>query len=256
MRRPMVGPVTLRFLVLFAILAAWEAVPRLGLAPKVLIAPLSATLAVGFKEADVFAQALAVTLTEISLGLIIAYGGGGLIGLVLGAVKPLRVTILPLVSSIYAVPFVVIYPLVTAWTGIGPESKVIFGGIYGLFPMVLATAAGVQTVDYTLIRAARSMGANSRQILFQILVPAAFPSILSGLRLGGALVAIGVVVAEMLAATGGLGFLITQNRTMFRTPEVYFGIFLVLVIAGLIDTTIGLVERRLATWQPKRATLQ
>lgn len=255
-RRLSISPIALRLLVLLAILVAWEAVPRLGLAPKVLIAPLSATLSVGFEKAGMFAQALALTMTEIALGLVIAYGLGGVIGLVLGAVRPLRGTVLPLVSSIYAVPFVVIYPLLTAWTGIGPESKVIFAGVYGLFPMVLATAAGVQTVDYALVRAARSMGAKPHQILLEILVPAAFPSILSGLRLGGALVAIGVVVAEMLAATGGIGFLITQSRTMFQTAEVYFGILLVLVVAGLLDWCIGYIERRMTAWQPRKATPQ
>jgi NitT/TauT family transport system permease protein/taurine transport system permease protein len=197
---------------------------------------------------------LLVTLSEIALGLVIAYVLGGFIGLILGSVRPLRGTVLPLVSSLYAVPFVVIYPLLTAWIGIGPESKVIFAGVYGFFPMVLATAAGMQMIDATLIRAARSMGATRMQILLQVFVPAAFPAILSGLRLGGALVTIGVIVAEMMAATDGIGFLITQNRTMFKTPEVYFGILLAVVIAGLLDWSIGLIERRMAVWQPRKVS--
>ncbi len=253
-KRHILSPAALRLLVLAAILVAWEMLPRLDMIPKVLIAPPSATLAAGIAEHQVFARALVVTIGEIALGLLIAYGLGGLIGLILGSVRPLRGTVLPLVSSLYAVPLVVIYPLLTAWIGIGPESKVIFAGVYGLFPMVLATAAGMQMIDPTLICAARSMGATRTQILFQILVPAAFPAILSGLRLGGALVTIGVIVAEMMAATDGIGFLITQNRTMFKTPEVYFGIFLALVIAGLIDWSIGLIERRLAVWQPRKVS--
>jgi NitT/TauT family transport system permease protein len=240
-------------LVIALTLLAWELLPRLGLAPPVLLAPVSQTVAAGFREAGVFADALAVTFGEIGMALVIAYGGGGIIGLLLGTVRALRLTLLPLVSSIYAIPFIVIYPVLTAWFGIGPESKILFAGLYGLFPMVLATAAGVQTVDRGLILAARSMGATRPQILSQIVVPASIPAILSGLRLGGALVAIGVVVAEMLASTAGIGFLITQNRTMFRTPEVYLGIFLVLVIAGTLDSAIGYVERRTAVWQPRKA---
>jgi NitT/TauT family transport system permease protein/taurine transport system permease protein len=87
---------------------------------------------------------------------------------------------------------------------------------------------------------------------FEVLLPAALPAIISGLRIGGALTTIGVVVAEMLAATDGIGFLITQNRTMFRTPEVYFGILLVLLLAGTLDTLIGRLERRAASWRPLR----
>lgn len=251
--RPRLGPRGLRLLVIALILLAWELAPRLGLAPPVLLAPVSQTIAAGFREADIFADALLVTFSEIGMALVIAYGGGGIIGLLLGTIRALRLALLPLVSSVYAVPFIVIYPVLTAWFGIGTESKVLFAGLYGLFPMVLSTAAGVQTVDRGLILAARSMGATRAQILIQIVVPASFPAILSGLRLGAALVAIGVVVAEMLASTAGIGFLITQNRTMFRTPEVYLGIFLVLVIAGTLDAAIGYVERRTAAWQPRKA---
>jgi NitT/TauT family transport system permease protein len=75
------------------------------------------------------------------------------------------------------------------------------------------------------------------------------PAVVSGLRIGGALTTIGVVVAEMLAATDGIGFLITQNRTMFRTPEVYFGIVLVVVLAGTLDTFVGRLERRANRWR-------
>lgn len=245
----------LGLLTLGVVLVAWELLPRLGLVPPVLIAPLSAVLASGVASAGLFMDALTVTLFEIVLALLFAYGVGGILGLVFGSVRVLRGTALPLVSTIYAVPFIIAYPLLTAWMGIGVESKVIFAGIYGMFPMILATAAGVQTVDYALIRAARSMGASKRQILFEVLVPAAIPSILSGLRIGGSLVTIGVVVAEMLASTAGLGFLITQHRSMFQTPEVYFGIILVLVLTAALDFVISRVERRTASWRPRKELL-
>ncbi len=250
----MIGPGRLRLLVVLAILLVWEFLPRLELVHPALLAPLSSTLLVGAQEFRTYAEALVVTFWEIALGLVIAYGIGGLIGLLLGTIRPLGRPLLPILSSIYAIPFVVIYPVLTAWTGIGPESKVLFAGLYGLFPMALATAAGVQTVDRALVTAARSMGASRRQILLEVVVPSSIPSIVSGLRIAGALVAIGVVVAEMLAATAGIGFLITQNRTMFRTPEVYFGILLVVVIAGTLDWSIGRLERATAAWHPKKGT--
>jgi NitT/TauT family transport system permease protein/taurine transport system permease protein len=218
------------------------------------LAPFSATLIVGVSNFGIFAEHLLITFTELALGLLIAYGAGGVLGLLLGSIRPFRQILLPLVSSAYAVPFVIIYPVLTAWFGIGSGSKVWFGGIYGLFPMVLATAAGVQTVDRQLVLAARSMGATGRQIVLQVMVPSALPAILSGLRLGGALVAIGVVVAEMMASTGGIGFLINRYRTMFMTEEVYFGILLVLVMAGTLDWIIGYIERRTAAWHPRKAS--
>lgn len=240
------SPGQLRVIVIGILLLIWEILPRAGIVPLVILAPFTATIEVGYEQFGTFASALLVTLGEIVAGLVIAYLGGGLIGLVVGGIAPLRRTLLPLISSVYAVPFVVIYPILTAWLGIGIESKILFGGFYGLFPMALTTAAGVQLVDRRLLLAARSMGASRRQLAFDVMIPAALPAVIAGLRLGGALVTIGVVVAEMLASADGIGFLITQNRTMFRTAEVYFGVLLVLVLAGTLDWSIGRFEQRFA----------
>jgi NitT/TauT family transport system permease protein/taurine transport system permease protein len=247
-----IGPVALRWIVIGAILLLWEIAPRLEWVPPVILATPSATLLAGIEEAEIFARALLFTLGEIATALAIAYGLGGLAGVVVGASPLLRRALLPLVSSLYAIPFVVIYPVMTAWLGIGPASKVWFAGFYGFFPVVLSVAAGVQLVDRGLVLMARAAGASRTQMAMEVLLPAALPAIVSGLRIGGALTTIGVVVAEMLAATDGIGFLITQNRTMFRTPEVYFGILLVLLLAGTLDTLIGRLERRAARWRPLR----
>ena len=252
-KKPRISSGALRYSVIVAVLILWELLPRLELVSPIILASLSVTLYAGISNFGTFAQHLLITMGEIALGLLIAYGVGGIIGLLLGSIRSFRQVLLPLFSSVYAVPFVIVYPVLTAWWGIGPESKVLFGGIYGLFPMVLATAAGVQTVDRQLVLATRSMGASTRQILLQVMVPSALPSIVSGLRLGGALVVIGVVVAEMMASTSGIGFLISGYRTMFMTGEVYFGILLVLVMAGTLDWLIGTIERRTATWHSKDA---
>jgi NitT/TauT family transport system permease protein/taurine transport system permease protein len=253
-RKPRLDPGTLRYLVIISLLILWELMPRLELVSPIILVPLSATLVAGVSNFGTFAQGLLITLGELALALLIAYGAGGILGMLLGGIRPFRQILLPLISSAYAVPLVIVYPVLTAWCGIGPESKVVFGCIYGLFPMVLATAAGVQTVDRTLVLIARSMGASTGQILFQVMVPSALPAIVSGLRLGGALAAIGVVVAEMMASTGGIGFLINTYRTMFMTAEVYFGILLVLVMAGTLDWLIGSIERRSAVWQPRKVS--
>lgn len=251
---PLIGPVVLRMICLAVILVLWEIAPRLEWVPPVMLAPLSKTFMAGILDFRVFLEALLYTGVELLLALVIAVSLGGLGGLLLGGLRLLRETTLPLVSSAYAIPLVIVYPVFTAWVGIGPESKVLFGGIYGLFPMLLATAAGVQTVDRSLLRAARSMGATWSQSMWQVLLPAAIPSVLSGLRLGVAMTAIGVIVAEMMASTAGIGFLITQNRTMFNTAEVYFGVFLVLVLAGSLDWCVRALERRAAGWYPQKVT--
>lgn len=249
-------PAVMRYATIVVILALWELSPRMGWTAPAMLSSLSSTLIAGFSDLANFGHHLAVTISEMVAALLISFVGGAVFGVILGSVRPLRDTLLPLVSSLYAVPLVILYPLFTAWIGIGAESKVLFGGIYGFFPMLLATAAGMQTVDGSLVLAARSMGATRKQQILEVMLPAAIPSVLSGLRIGAAMTAIGVVVAEMMAATAGIGFLITQNRTMFNTPEVYFGVLLVVILAGLIDWAIRLIERKTASWYPQKALLQ
>jgi NitT/TauT family transport system permease protein/taurine transport system permease protein len=96
----------------------------------------------------------------------------------------------------YAVPIVILYPIFTAWFGIGSQSKIIFAGVYGFFPVMLSTAAGIRTIDAQLLLAARSMGATLPQQITRVIIPASIPTVLTGLRLGGALTIIGVVVAN------------------------------------------------------------
>jgi NitT/TauT family transport system permease protein len=253
-KAPLISPRALRYLMICSILLYWEIAPRLEWTSPVMLASLSETLQTGALDIANFAWHLGVTVYQLFLALMISFFGGAVAGLILGGFRPLRETLLPLMSSIYAVPLVIIYPVFTAWVGIGTESKILFGGIYGFFPMMLATAAGVQTVDNKLLIAARSMGADRKQLMLEVMLPAAIPSVMSGLRLGAAMTAIGVVVAEMMAATAGIGFLITQNRTMFNTAEVYFGVFLVLILSGVLDWTIRSIERRVAGWYPQKVT--
>ena len=79
--------------------------------------------------------------------MLIACGLGILVGAVVGGVAALRNLLLPVFSSLYAVPIVILYPIFTAWFGIGSESKIAFAGIYGFFPVMLSTAAGIRTID-------------------------------------------------------------------------------------------------------------
>jgi len=252
--RHWIGPGALRLLCLVLVLLAWEFAPRLGWVPPVMLAPLSATLAAGVAHSGMFASNVGYTLFEMALALALMIVVGGLAGLVLGSVRVLRETLLPLVSSVYAVPLVILYPVLTAWIGIGPESKIAFGAIYGIFPMLLATAAGVQTVDRQFLLAARSMGATRSQQIRHVILPAAVPSVISGMRLGCAMTAIGVVIAEMMAATAGIGFVITQNRTMFQTANVYFGVLLVLVLAALLDLLLNRLQKLASHWYPNPKT--
>jgi NitT/TauT family transport system permease protein/taurine transport system permease protein len=247
MHRP--SPATVRRLILVLVLALWEFVPRTGLLPELFLPALSNTLTVLVQNWDEYAHALLVTLYEVALAMAVACGGGILVGALVGGLALLRSLLLPVFSSLYAVPIVILYPIFTAWFGIGSESKIAFAGIYGFFPVMLSTAAGIGTIDQNFLLAARSMGASVPQQIARVIIPASIPTVLSGLRLGGALAIIGVVVAEMLTSSAGIGYLVTRYRTVLDSPRVFAAILMIGVLSVVFDLIARVVERRTLAWQ-------
>ena len=184
MRLP--SPVNARRGMLVTLLLTWELVPKTGLLPELLLPALSSTLVVLAQDWRIYGAALWVTLYEVALAMVIACVGGIAAGALVGGVARLRDLMLPVFSSLYAVPIVILYPVFTAWFGIGPESKIAFAGIYAFFPVMLSTAAGIRTIDPQYILAARSMGATLTQQITRVIIPASLPTVFAGLRLGGA----------------------------------------------------------------------
>lgn len=241
-------PKTTRRILLVLLLVVWEALPRLGLVHTLFLPPLSDALAAGWASGPMYLQNLVITLWQIVAAILFACGGGIALGALIGSIPALRRTMMPLLSSAYAIPLVVIYPLLAAWFGIGASSQILFAGLYGIIPVALATAAGVRSIDPQLFMTARSMGANLPQRILYVVLPAAIPSILSSLRIGGALAIVGVVLAQMLVSTEGLGFVISTYRTLLDGAHVFAAILLVLAIALLFDMCVAVLEKRTRVW--------
>ena len=247
MRRP--APSTVRWLMLITILALWEIVPQFHIIPELFLPSLSKTLTVLYQNGGTYFSALMVTLYEVGFAMIISCGGGILAGALIGGVTLLRNLFLPIFSSLYAVPVVILYPIMTAWFGVGSESKIIFSGIYAFFPVMLSTAAGIRTIDPSFLLAARSMGATRQQLITRVIIPASVPTVFTALRLGGALTIIGVVVSEMLTSAAGIGYLVTLNRTILDSPRVFAAILMILVLAVAYYMIARAIERRFVVWQ-------
>lgn len=226
-----------------AFVAIWEAAYRAGLLDPIIFAAPSLMWKAILDDGWAFLAAFRVTLLEIVAAIAIAWSLGVLLGLALGVMPGLSRFAAVVLSALIAVPLVILYPLFLAWFGLGPASKVVFGVVSGIFPIALNTMIGVQGIERNYARMAVAMGASPRQVMLQVLAPLAFPAILSGLRLGTALVVIGVVLSEMLASTDGLGFLISYHRALFNSGQVYLGIILALVVAGLANALLSALER-------------
>jgi len=239
---------TLQSGLILAIAAAWELLPRLVI-PPLFVPPLSQAIGTLIESRGEYLQNMPTTFGEILVSYLFACGGGVALGLMIGSAPTLRRILLPLIRSGYAVPLVVLYPVMMVWFGLGPMSKIAFASLYALVPTLLTVVAGISALNPALHECARAFGASRAQQILYISLPASLPSMVAALRLGGVLVIIGVIVAEMLGAAEGLGFLITRYRTLLNSGGVYAGIILVLTMTGLHELLLRRLERRVAAFR-------
>jgi NitT/TauT family transport system permease protein len=229
--------------------AAWEAVVRLRLVNRIILAAPSDIVLAAASDGGIFLRAFATTLAEIAAAVAIAWTLGVAIGIMVGSSRLLAAATAPVLSSIFAIPLIVLYPLLMAWLGIGPLSKVVFGAFSGFFPIALNTIDGVRAIEPRYLALARSIGATRLQTYARMIFPLALPAMVSGLRVGTGLVVIGVLVTEMLASLGGVGFLISYHRTLFNTGHVYFGMLLALTLAVAVNIGLTRLDRRIGNWR-------
>ena len=238
-----------RALVILIALGAWEAFRRFNLVGPLLLASPTEIVQAFVKSWFDYVVALRLTAIEIAIALVFAWTLGIGVGTLAGLRPFLGATAGPLLSSMFAVPLISWYPLFMVWFGIGIASKITYAIVSGFFPIAINTMNGIRAVDRQYFLLGRALGCSRRQIVFGILLPMAMPSMVSGLRIGTGLVVIGVIVAEMLASLGGIGYLISYYRSIYATPNVYLGILFALGCALLASWGLGLVERRFTRWR-------
>jgi NitT/TauT family transport system permease protein len=238
-----------RWLAILIVLGLWEAVRRLNLVGPLLLASPTEIGDALVKSWFEYLVALRLTAAEIAIALAVATALGIGVGTLAGLRPFLSATAGPILSSLFAVPLISWYPLFMVWFGIGISSKIAYAIVSGFLPIAINTMNGVGTIDPQYVLLGRAIGCSRRQIIFRILLPMAMPSIVSGLRIGAALVVIGVIVAEMLASFGGIGYLIAYNQSIYATAHVYLGILFALGCALAANWGVSLFERRFTHWR-------
>lgn len=238
------------------VLGAWEGLVRSGtVSPLFLSSPLTvaAWLVKGFASGTIW-QHIAVTAQESAIGFALAIVAGIPIGVGMGRVQMVRDTLEPFIMALYSSPIVAFLPLLIIWLGIGLWSKVVFVFIGAVFAIIINTEAGVSSIDPRLVETARAFTANERQVLTKVVLPSSIPFIVAGLRQSIGRVLIMVVVAELYAATAGLGYLVFQGGAMYDTTQVFGGVTLLAATGIILNQALRAVERRVAPWQQAQDT--
>ncbi len=152
-------------------------------------------------------------------------------------------------QALRTVPFVALIPLFILWLGIGDVSKVALIAFGVTFPVYMNTYAGIRGVDAKLVEAAEVFGLRRMQLVRQVIVPGALPSILVGLRYAIGLSVIALVVSETVNANSGIGALVSDARQFLQTDIVLVGIVVYAVLGLIGDGLIRILERRLLSWR-------
>ncbi|MDH7795975.1 MULTISPECIES: ABC transporter permease [unclassified Beijerinckia] len=234
---------------LLVVLAAWQAICSAELVSPIILASPAEIVEAAFQSPGEFLSALRTTLLEIAITVAISAFCGIAVGVICGLLTRTGEVFAPLLSGFYAIPHIIWFPLLLIWFGIGSGSKVAYGVMLSVFPIALTTMQAVRGVDRRYAQLGRSLGASSFDLVWRILLPLALPGVISGLRIGIGLAVAGVVVTEMIASTGGIGFVISTHRTVFETGHVYFGIILTLCCVAVVHIALTRLERRFGDWR-------
>jgi NitT/TauT family transport system permease protein len=236
-------------LIVFALL--WEVLPRSGIVnPAYLSPPSQVALAIArlFDSGDVWKHLGASALRSI-VGLLLAIAGGVVSGFALGWFRRAERIIDPLYQLLRQVSAFALFPVFMLFLGIGESSKIAIIVWAAFWPVLLNTISGVKQVERVFIDCARSMGASQSFIFAKVVLPAALPEILTGIRLAGAYSITALVAAEMIGARSGLGFYTLNSQETFQIPDMYAGIVLLALFGLLINKSLSLLERRLLRWR-------
>jgi ABC-type nitrate/sulfonate/bicarbonate transport system permease component len=235
---------------LIVLLALWYlATTRWGINRLLLPNPVS----VWHQLIDVLASGeylpdLRVTLTELAVAFALSMTGGTLIGYFVSRSGYSIRVFEPLFAGIYSIPVILLLPLYVLFFGLGMSSKIALGTTISFFPIVLSTIAGFSNVDRPLVVAARSMGASDYHLFRYVLLPAALPIILGGLRMGFTVALLSILGSETIASLAGLGHHIVELAEGMDMARMFAYIVFVVAIAALLNSAVSALEARGRRW--------
>ena len=191
-----------------------------------------------------FIPDLSVTLSELAVAFVLSCTTGITFGYLISRSQYLIRVFEPLLAGAYSIPIILFLPLYVLFFGLGPASKIAIGATISFFPIVLNTIAGFGYVDRIFVTAARSMGASDVQMFRYVLLPAALPVILTGLRIGFTVALLSILGSETIASLAGLGHRIVHLAEAMEMSRMFAYIAFVVAIAAILNSIVSTLERR------------
>jgi len=237
-----------------ALLVLWEIASRSGVLddrffpPPTTIAETFVELA---KSGELWSNTW-VSVRRVLLGLALGAIPALVIGLAMGLYRPVRAVLDPLVAATYPIPKSAIVPLLLLIFGLGEMSKIMMVAIGAFFPVVINTSAGVREIPPIYRDVGRNFGASRWQTFRTVALPGALPLIMTGLKLAVGLGLILIVIAEMIGAKSGLGFMIWNAWQIFAVPTMYVGLITISILGVVFTLALTELERFVIPWRRGR----
>ena len=241
-----IGAAVRRSAAIGVLLAVWEILPRLDVVDPTFLPPLSVVLKAwwGLAASGELARHVEASMLRSMSGFGLAIVVAVPLGLLIGWYRPVATLLGPLLEVFRNTAALALLPVFVLILGLGETSKVAII-LYGCsWPILLNTISGVRTVDPLLIKAARSLGLSAPAMFRKVVLPAAVPTIFTGIRLAGAYSILILIAAELVGAKAGLGYLITYAQFNFEVPQMYAGIVTISAIGLVINQILVHLERR------------
>jgi len=223
-------------------LAAWEVAVVYFAVPTYVLPQPSRIFANLYANASLFLQSAAVTGRLIVISFFISAAIGVPLGVLLARSPWFAKTVYPLLIASQTFPKLAVGPLFIVWFGFGQTPKLLLAFLIAFFPIMLDTTTGLQAVRADTLMLARSIGLGSARTFLRIQLPQALPSIFSGLKIGATLSVLGVLVAEFLGASGGLGYLVITATGTLDTVLLFSALVVIAVLGVVVYGLVALAE--------------
>jgi ABC-type nitrate/sulfonate/bicarbonate transport system permease component len=231
----------------------WEVTGRIM--DSTLIPPLSRIAMAWWKllSSGKLLSNISMSLTTLAIGFLLAVLCGVVLGLLMGRYRAVEHFLDLYVNALMSAPTTAFVPVLILWFGLGIESRIAVVFLFAVFVIIINTMTGVKQVDGVLVEMARSFGAREREVFFKIMLPAALPAIMAGVRLGMGRAVKGMVTGEMLLTLTGIGAMIMQYGSSFATDSLFAVILTILLLALLTMKAVQWIDRRLTGWKAEIA---
>ena len=242
-------PLVVKLVTLVIVLGGWEIAGNY-VNPLFLSSP--SAIAVAFYELAASGELLAAILTSLlgfGLGVFFAIVVGISLGVAMGRIRMVEYVLEPYVNALYSTPSIALIPLFILWFGVGLTSKAIIIFTLSVFIVVINTFTGVKNLSQSVIDIGAAFGASERQIFWKVVLPAALPFIMTGLRLAVGRAILAMIVAEFFTSIAGLGGMIVKYGNFFQTAKMFVPIIVVSLLGVGFVELIKYIERKLAPWK-------